>query len=503
VTLGEYLTVSEMIAVEMNSVYLGVSTQMLMETAGKSVANETAKRFKPGSKVVVVSGLSGNGGDGFVAARHLADMGYNVDVLVIGDPKDITLENTRVNYEALTKMTSSIELDIIKDSSLIPEIKADIIIDGLIGTSMQGPLRPPYLQMVQAINKPNAYRIAIDVPTGLVADTGVAHGECVQADLTVTFHKPKKGYITKPKQLGELVVAAIGIPPEAELYTGPGDVALVHPKRKEESHKGMHGSLLVVGGSETYSGAPALSAMAAYATGCDLIYVAVPETAANAVAGFSPSLITVKLDGKRFTPKNLDDVKPFLEKVDAVAMGPGLGQHDKTVEAFTQLHEIVQEKRLPTVVDADGLKAYAQTKPKIKAPLVFTPHGREFQLLTGKNVEGGFKDKGVIVEKAAKKLGAVVLLKGSVDVISDGKTTRYNWTGNPGMTVGGTGDVLTGLVGGYLAMGAEPFYTACASAFINGIAGDRVYNEKGYHILPEDIVNEIPFVVQDSIETRS
>ena len=494
--LGEYLTVSEMIAVEMNSEYLGVSTQMLMEAAGKSVADETAKRLKPGSRVVVASGLSGNGGDGFVAARHLAGMGYDVEVLVLGDPANITLENTRVNYEVVRKMGSSIELTVIKDSSLIPEVKADAIIDGLIGTSMQGALRPPYLQMVQALNRAKAYRIAIDVPTGLVADTGASHGECLQADLTVTFHKPKKGYEGKPKQAGELVVAPIGIPPEAELYTGPGDIAMVHPKRRPDSHKGIHGSLLVVGGSETYSGAPALTAMAAYAAGCDLVYVAVPETAAQAVAGFSPSLITVKLDGKRLTPSNIEEIKPFLEKVDAVAIGPGLGQHEKTVEAYTRLHEITQGRGLPMVVDADGLKAYAQTKPGVKAPLVFTPHGREFQILTGKMAEGGFTEKGEAVEKAAKKLGAVVLLKGSVDVVSDGKVTRYNWTGNPGMTVGGTGDVLTGLTGGYIAMGAEPFHAACASAFINGAAGDRVYAEKGYHLLPEDVVEEIPYVVE-------
>jgi len=496
VILGECLTVSEMIAVEMNTEYLGVSTQMLMEAAGKSVADETAKRLKPGSRVVVASGLSGNGGDGLVAARHLAGMGYDVEVLILGDPADITLENTRVNYEAARNMSSSVAFTVIKDSSLIPEIKADAIVDGLIGTSMHGALRPPFLQMVQAINSAKAYRIAIDVPTGLVADTGVAHGECVQADLTVTFHKPKEGYVKKPGQVGELVIAPIGIPPEAELYTGPGDVAMVHPKRKPDSHKGMHGSLLVVGGSETYSGAPALTAMAAYAAGCDLVYVAVPETAAQAVAGFSPSLITVKLEGKRLTTKNLEEVKPFLDRVDAVAVGPGLGQHEKTVEAYTRLHEAIQEKGLPMVVDADGLKAYAQTKPRIEAPLVFTPHGREFQLLTGKKAEGGFKEKGAVVEKAARKLGAVVLLKGSVDVVSDGEVTRYNWTGNPGMTVGGTGDVLTGLTGGYIAMGAEPFYAACASAFINGAAGDRVYEEKGYHLQPEDIVEMIPCVVE-------
>jgi len=429
-------------------------------------------------------------------------MGYPVESLVLGDPKNITLDNSRVNYNAVAHMQDSIKLTPIKDSSLIPDIKAEVIIDGLIGTSLHGPLRPPFLQMVQAINKAAAYKVSIDIPTGMEADTGKIYGEAVKADLTLTFHKPKLGYKHNPKATKELIPTSIGIPPEAEYYIGPGDVWMLHQYRQPDSHKGMWGTLLMVGGSETYSGAPTLTSLAAYRMGLDLVYTAVPETAATAVASASPSMITIKLKGERLTPDNIKQLEKTLDKVSAVAIGPGLGVAPETVDAVSKLVEMVEKRKLPLVLDADGLKAYAENPTKLKTPAVFTPHSREFKLLTEKKAEGTHLEKGLTVEKEAKRLGSVILLKGSVDVVSDGKYTRYNWSGNPGMTVGGTGDVLTGIVGAYLAQGADPFYAAGAAAFINGRAGDLVKDERGYHLLPEDLIEKIPAVVEDCISHR-
>lgn len=497
--LGDYMTAREMGAVERNCAYLGVPTGLLMENAGRSVADEVRRRFKPGAKVAVVSGLSGNGGDGFVSARHLAAAGYRVSVVVLGDPAHIAHKDARANYEALARMTSSVGITVVKDSSLIPALDADVVIDALIGTSMRGALKPPFRQMVDAVNESRAYRVSVDIPTGMEPDTGAAHGGCVHADLTVTFHKPKEGYRGGPGGLGELAVAPIGIPLEAEEYVGPGDVWAVHPARDPESHKGMHGSLLVVGGSETYSGAPALSAMGAYGVGLDLVYVAVPETAAQTVAGFSPSLITVKLRGDHLDTENVGQLEPFLGKVNAVAVGPGLGQRDDTAEAYARLHASAQEKKLPMVIDADALKAYPAHRPKIASPTIFTPHSREFKILTGKDVGDDFKERGAVVQREAKRLRAVVLLKGRVDVVSDGARTRYNWTGNPGMTVGGTGDVLTGVAGAYLAMGVPAFEAACAAAYVNGAAGDSVAAEKGHHLLPEDVAAEVPYAIEECL----
>ena len=500
--LGDYITVKEMVAIEMNAEALGVSTQLMMENAGRAIANEIADRFPKGSKVVAVSGLTGNGGDAFTAARHLVCQGYEVESWILGDPRNITLKNSRVNYNAVAHMTQSIKIKSIRDSSLIEPIEADVVIDGLIGTSLRGQLRPPFLQMVQAINASDAYKVSVDIPTGMEASTGDIHGEAVKADLTLTFHKPKTGYKYNPGATKELIPTSIGIPPEAEYYVGPGDIFLTHKERSSDSHKGMSGSLLVVGGSETYSGAPALASLAAYRLGVDLVYTAVPESAAQAVASYSPSMITCKLEGVRLSPENLTKIEKLLGKVSAVAIGPGLGMADDTVDTVGKLVEMVGKKGLPLVLDADGLKAYASNPVKLGSPTVFTPHGREFKLLTGETAEGTHLEKGDIVSEAARKLGGMVLLKGEVDVISDGEYARYNWTGNPGMTVGGTGDVLTGLVGGYLAQKTEPFYAACSGAYLNGKAGDNVYEKKGYHIMPEDLLAEIPKVVEDCLSHR-
>ena len=229
--LGEYITVKEMVAIEMNAEALGVSTQLMMENAGRAIANEIEARYPVGSKVISVSGLTGNGGDAFTAARHLACKGYKVESWILGDPKNITLRNSQVNYNAVKHMTQSIKIKEIRDSSLIEPIKADVVIDGLIGTSLRGPLRAPVLQMVKAINASDAYKVSVDIPTGMEAATGDIHSEAVKADLALTFHKPKTCYKNNPSSVKELIPTSIGVPPEAEYYVGPGDIWMLHPDR--------------------------------------------------------------------------------------------------------------------------------------------------------------------------------------------------------------------------------------------------------------------------------
>jgi NAD(P)H-hydrate epimerase len=261
----------------------------------------------------------------------------------------------------------------------------------------------------------------------------------------------------------------------------------------------MFGRLLVVGGSETYHGAPTLTTLGALATGIDLTYTAVPKPAAAPAASASPSMIVVKLKGERLTSENAASLQLFLEKVDAVAIGPGLGLAEETKQAVHAVIAAAEKAKLPLVIDADALKAFAEKKRKLRVPTVFTPHSREFEILTERKAEGSPVERGQIVEAEAKKLGAVILLKGSVDVISDGVHTRFNWTGNPGMTVGGTGDILTGLTAGYIAQGAGAMQAACAAAFLNGAAGDAVYATEGYHILPEKMIPHLPRLVEEAV----
>jgi NAD(P)H-hydrate epimerase len=484
-------------ALEINAEYFGVSLLQLMENAGHHVALEIASRFKPGKSVAVFCGLGGNGGDGFVAARHLSALGFKVAVILAGKAKDISHKAALENWNALQFLKETVPIYEVYDSTFIPKIKAEIVVDALLGTGMKGKLKPPILQLVKKINSLKAFRVAVDVPTGIDSDTGEVLGDAVKADLTITFHKSKRGLENAKNYLGELVVKSIGLPEELENYAGPGDVLLVSKPRPRESHKGDFGRLLVIGGSETFSGAPALVALAALRTGVDLAYVAAPEKTARAISAMSPDLITIKLDGEHLNPNNIPALKNYVEKADAVALGPGLGLHKETKEAVKAVVEVVENAGKPLLLDADGLKAFAEFKRKLKVTLVLTPHAGEYAILTGKELPEKIMQKALEVQRTASELGAVLLLKGPTDIISNGTRFKLNFTGNPGMTVGGTGDVLSGVVGAFLAQGADPFEAAVAGAFVNGAAGDFVFEEKGYHMVATDLLNWIPKVLDD------
>ena len=492
------ITSREMRALEMNSEYYGVSRLQLMENAGKNVADEIASRFKPkNTRVAVFCGSGGNGGDGFVAARHLTCLGFKVEVILAGKPSDIVNEETQRNWLALQALKNTITLHEVYDSTLIPNVKAEAVVDALLGIGLKGTLRPPILQLVKKINEMKAFRVSVDVPTGINSDSGEVLGDAVRANLTVTFHKTKPGLTKAEEYVGELIVRDVGLPNDFEWFAGPGDVSLVVKPRPPEVHKGDFGRLLVVGGSEVFSGAPALVAMAALRAGVDLTYIAAPEKTARAISSMSPALITVKLEGKHLNSRNTPIIKQYLEISTAVVMGPGLGLHRETKEAVEEIMKLIEEEKTPLLLDADGLKAFAEFKRKVDWPLVLTPHAGEYEILTGRKLPKDLGQRAEKVQKTARKLGATMLLKGPVDVISDEKRVKFNFTGNPGMTVGGTGDVLSGIVGAFLAQGADPFEAAVAGAFINGAAGDFVWSEKGYHMIPTDILEWIPRVMDD------
>ncbi|HDQ05323.1 MAG TPA: NAD(P)H-hydrate dehydratase [Candidatus Bathyarchaeota archaeon] len=494
----ETITTPEMRALETNAEYYGVSLLQLMETAGRNVAEEIAARFQPKkTRVAIFCGSGGNGGDGFVAARYLACHGFKVEVILAGKASDIISESAKKNWVALQPLRNIVPLTEIKDSTLIPDVKADVIVDALLGIGAKGKLRPPILQLVEKINSTDAFRVAVDVPTGVDSASGEVLGTAVKANLTVTFYKSKPGLLKAKKYSGEVAVKNIGLPSELERFTGPGDVKLAVKRRSPEAHKGNFGRLLVIGGSNVFSGAPALAAMAALRTGVDIAVVAAPEKTATVISSMSPALITVKLKGKHLNSGNLSALEEQLESATAVVLGPGLGLHSETKEATKQIIERLEEKGTPLLLDADGLKAFAEFKRKVELPMVLTPHAREYQIVTGNKLPDDVEERAEKVQKSARKLGATILLKGPVDVISDGEQIKFNFTGNPGMTVGGTGDVLSGVAGGLLAMGTDPFRAAAAGAFINGAAGDFVAAEKGYHMIPTDLLEYIPKVMDD------
>jgi hydroxyethylthiazole kinase-like uncharacterized protein yjeF len=491
------ITSREMRALEVNAQYFGVSLLQLMENAGRGVAQETITRFQKNKKVVVFCGLGGNGGDGFVAARHLLAEEFDVTVVLVGRGRDINHEAALANWGILQSLQGKVSLIEVTDSSLIPEVNAGIVIDALLGTGTKGKLKQPIAKAVDYINSLIGFKIAVDVPTGIDSDTGEVLGSAVKADLTITFHKVKPGLEKAKKYMGELEMVDIGLPTEIERFAGPGDVLLATKTRDPTAHKGDFGRLLVIGGSEVYSGAPTLVSLAALRTGVDIVYLAAPSKTAQAISSMSPDLITIKLDGDNLNPANIETLKTYLDKVDAVAMGPGLGLSSEITKLVRAFVDEVEKAKKPLLLDADGLKAFAKFKRPLKVPLVLTPHAGEYEILTGEVLPQNQEERVLAIQKIAKKLNAVVLVKGAVDIICDSERAKLNFTGNPGMTVGGTGDVLSGIVSGLMAQNVDAYEAAVAGAFVNGAAGDFVANEIGFHMVATDIIDWIPHVFED------
>jgi len=469
-----------------------------MENAGRSVADLISARFGTGSSVVVYSGTGRNGGDGMVAARHLAGRGFKVTLRLVGNSKTITDSVVRPNWYALKSMTASVNVEECGDSSLLSKTQSDVLVDAVLGTGAKGKLRQPMLRAVQVINESGGFKVAVDVPTGIDSDSGDTLGDAVRANLTVTFHGSKPGLGKAREFCGEINVVDIGIPPEASIYAGPGDVEAVRIRRPAGAHKGQFGRLLVIGGDGTFSGAPALVALAAYRTGTDLVFVAAPEKTAQEISSMSPNLITLKLAGENLAPGHGRILREHIEKATAVVIGPGLGAKASAAAGVRHILLVVNQLKKPVLVDADALKALGVIRKRtFQSSAVLTPHAGEFSAIAGKAPSHDLKTRMNEVRTMADKAGGVFVLKGDTDVVSDGEHVRLNRTGNPGMTVGGTGDVLAGIISGLMAQGVGSFQAAAAGAFINGAAGDLAEEELGFHLTATDLLEHIPKVMND------
>jgi len=253
--------------------------------------------------------------------------------------------------------------------------------------------------------------------------------------------------------------------------------------RKPQSRKWDYGCVLVVGGSKLYSGAPALAALTALKTGVRLAVVAAPESVANVIRSFLPNLIVQPFKGENLNPVNAPKVVKVMERATSIVVGPGLGVEEEVFNGFEEVVEEGLRRKLPILINADGLKALAAKKLKLRSDLcVLTPHPGEFKLLTGVKPPEDRKQRIEAAVKVALNLNAGLVLKGYETVITDGSRVKVNKTGNPGMAVGGTGDVLSGIIATFLAQKANPFKASVAGAFINGLAGDLAAKELGYQL---------------------
>jgi NAD(P)H-hydrate epimerase len=456
---------------------------VLMKRAAAAVAREAARalaaRPERAARVVVLAGPGNNGGDGFEAARLLnaSRTAAGIETLLLGDPDRLT-GDARTTFGRLVQSGLPVR-PVGSERDLEPLRNATLVVDALFGTGLTRPIAADSLaaRAVALASSGRAFVVAVDVPSGLSGDRDDVPGPAVRADVTVTFGTPKRCHVYPPAAglCGRIVVADIGhrevsppAPGEVEVIVA-ADVTPLFPPRDVTSHKGTYGHLLVAGGSAGFFGAPALAARAAHRSGAGLVTVAAEECVRAAVHVLSPETTTAPSD---------TDLSPY----DALAVGPGLGRSEMSASLLSRLVAAAK----PAVFDADALNlssgaAFFATR---LSPTVLTPHPGEAGRLLGTDAASVNADRTATARRLAALSNAVVVLKGFRSVVADpdGRAALV-LAGNPGMASGGTGDVLTGVIGAFLSRGLSAYDAAAAGAFLHGVAGDLAAESAGEETL--------------------
>jgi ADP-dependent NAD(P)H-hydrate dehydratase / NAD(P)H-hydrate epimerase len=470
----------------------GMPAAILMENAGAALALAALELACADGRIVVLCGRGNNGGDGLVAARWLHARGRQVWVEVVGGADGLADEPSR-NLRALR--AAGLEPSGIGDELRLG--RGDVVIDALLGTGLTRPAQGPYARAIERIGAwraDGARILAADLPSGLEADTGQPLPPCVQADLTLSFGLLKLGQLLEPGRslCGELRQVEIGLPPSAVAALGPPhcyqveeqDVRALLAPRRADAHKGSFGHVLVVAGSAGKTGAAAMVGLGALRAGAGLVTVATRPDALAPVLAHAPELMGFELAaGGGLGPADLTALLEAAEGKDAVVVGPGIPRGEQTSTLLATLLEALQ---VPCVLDADALNALADMPAafgKARCPLILTPHPREMSRLVGQSTSQIQADRPGQGRALAQAHGVIVVLKGAGTLVClpDG-VVYLNPTGNPGMATGGTGDVLAGILGGFLAQGLTPKDAAIAGVWVHGLAGDlaaKTWGQRG------------------------
>lgn len=492
-----------------------IPSLLLMENAGLRVVEAVENLLEncPRRRVVVVAGKGNNGGDGLVVARHLFNSGAAVEVFLLGEPDEMT-PDTRTNFEILSRM--NVALTPLRDEEglndlMMAVVNCDLIVDAMYGISFRGSLNEFDTKVVKIINWSRKPVVAVDIPSGVEADTGKVHGEAIKAAWTVTLALPKLGLLIDPGQhyAGMLTVADISIP--VQLLTGrhlknnlitEDMVKGYFPARPLESHKGTYGHVLVVGGSPGLSGAVILASSAALACGAGLVTAAVPESLLPVIEGHLVEVMTAPLPetGKAFiAPEAMPVLENLLSRASVCAIGPGMSRYP---EAQGILRFVLERSGVPVIIDADGLNALSEDTSILKGrqiPIVITPHPGEMARLLKTTVEEIQANRMEVAREAAREWGVSVVLKGSRTVVAQPNGETYiNITGNPGMATAGSGDVLSGIIAGLVAQGMRPDTAAWVGVYVHGRAGDLAKEKTGERgLLAGDLVRALPALLKE------
>lgn len=467
----------------------GIPSIILMENAALACVAVMEEMAVPRGRAGIFCGRGNNAGDGFAIARHLLMRGWDVTVyLVCGTAFS---RDALVNYEILSKMGAKIK-EVLDADFLEYEIRLqDITIDAIFGTGIHGEITGFAAEVIASINCWAKAVLAVDIPSGVNADTGEICGCAVRADITVTFAAYKMGMLLFPGAdfMGKIMVADISIPEYIingqEFNRYVIDEKLVRrllPVRLENSQKGDYGKLLIVGGSRGMSGAPAMAAQAALKSGCGLVTVAVPESLHDIMETKLTEAMTLSLPEKegQFCAEAAEAVLQKMQTCDALLIGPGMG---RSIDAGRLLEKVLRNSKIPVILDADALFFIAQKPAILEAcgcNLIFTPHAAEMARLVGSDVQDVEQNRPTIAEKFAQDNGVTLVLKGKHTIVTapDG-TQYYNITGNSGMASGGSGDVLAGMTAAFLARGMDETEAAALAVCLHGRAGDIAAEKYG------------------------
>ncbi|WP_171051913.1 NAD(P)H-hydrate dehydratase [Alteribacter natronophilus] len=484
---------------------IGISETTLMESAGTAAFRQIKSIVKPESRTAVLIGAGNNGGDGFVITRHLKERGAAVDVWII-PPLEKIQGTARVHMDIYTSSGHSCLSFSDDPDELFRALPGyTCIIDAMLGTGVEGPLREPYDRIVKEVNGSRAEVIAIDIPSGLPAEENGSFDDAVKADRTVVLQAPKETAFLYPyaDYYGEWTVADIGIPDKAFRACGADcrmrmreEVRTSVPERKADGHKGTYGKGLIIGGSEQMPGAVSLTTRAALRTGTGLLTAALPEDILHIVTGTAAeaTCLPLRSDEGEITSGSLAglDLSPY----DGIALGPGMGRRhpyslSRLFDGFGGL----------VVIDADGLYHLARElgdwRQKRKASVIITPHPGEMAMLTGKTIEEVEKNRFTLSREFATEYGMTVVLKGAYTIVSDPDGRQWvNPTGNPALAKGGSGDTLTGMILAAALQSNDPIEGVLNAVYVHGLAADQLILERHEaSVTASDVIEQFPFAL--------
>jgi len=492
----------------------GISGLVLMENAARGTVNAMLRHFPEllKKRVGVLAGRGNNGGDAFAVARYLLNRGMDCQVYLLAAKEEVK-GDARANLEILRRMGGEI-FEVLNMEELEAQkgriSSSDILVDGIFGTGLNTPVQGFFREVIEFTNSLGRPVVSIDIPSGLDADSGQVLGACIQAHLTVTFGLAKRGQLVQPgaQYCGKLVIVDISLPKssiETEaikdyLIEGSEFLPLL-PWRNPNAHKGDFGHLLVLSGSPGKTGAAAMVCEAALRVGTGLITLGIPESLNPIMEVKLTEAMTEPLPETKEHTLGLaahSRITELCSRKNALAIGPGLSLHPETSQL---IQRIVRTNDLPTVIDADGLSALAGKKGIIRRSrgcLILTPHPGEMARLLDAPVKEIQQNRVEVARKFAQDNGVILLLKGACSVVASPEGDIFiNPTGNPGMASGGMGDVLTGMVGGFLAQGFPSLEAAKLGVYLHGLVGDFVAHLKGERgMAATDLIREAPRVLR-------